>query len=194
VAVALDAAFAFVSSVVIAGRYDFESPLQYIAGGVLGHSAFTHGGLTGWLFATPGLLLHLVISFTVAAVYFVFVWPLARTWAAVVVAGLLYGAAIWVFNDAVVLPLSGTAQPAVFRRLVHPVSGRPRAVRRLRDRAHRPLQHAKRSDSSVADSDRQLERLGDRPSRHIRRTARPRASASVATGGRTSTLHTRKDQ
>jgi hypothetical protein len=108
VAAVLDAGFAFVSYVVIAGRYDFESLLQYIASGLLGHGAFSHGGLTGWLIAALGFALHLVISFTVAAIYFVAIRPLARTRPAAIVAGLLYGAAIWVFNDAVVLPLFDT--------------------------------------------------------------------------------------
>jgi hypothetical protein len=37
VAAVLDATFAFFAYVVIDGRYDFESLLQYIASGLLGH-------------------------------------------------------------------------------------------------------------------------------------------------------------
>jgi hypothetical protein len=114
VAAALDAGFAFVGYVVIAGRYDFESLLQYIASGLLGHSAFAHGGLTGWLIAALGLVAHVLITVAVAGVYFVAIRPWVRTRTAVVITGLLYGAAVWSFNDAVVLPLSAAAHEPFF--------------------------------------------------------------------------------
>ena len=69
IAAVLDATFAFFAYVVIAGRYNFESLLQYIASGLLGHDAFVHHGLTGWLIAALGFVLHIGISLTVAAVF-----------------------------------------------------------------------------------------------------------------------------
>ncbi|MBV8947184.1 MAG: hypothetical protein JOZ95_17290 [Solirubrobacterales bacterium] len=47
IAAVLDAAFSFVAYVVIDGRYNFESLLQYIASGLFGHNAFARHGLTG---------------------------------------------------------------------------------------------------------------------------------------------------
>jgi uncharacterized membrane protein YagU involved in acid resistance len=105
IAAVLDAAFAFVAYVVIAGRYNFESLLQYISSGVLGHDAFAHHGLTGWLIAALGLVLHFGIALSVAAVFYTLLRRLADTPARAVTLGLLYGAAVWMFNTAVVLPL-----------------------------------------------------------------------------------------
>jgi hypothetical protein len=115
VAAVLDATFAFFAYVVIAGRYNFESLLQYIASGLLGHDAFVHHGVTGWLIAALGFALHFGISLTVAAVFFIAFRPLATTWNRTVVLGLLYGAAVWMFNTAVVLPATGTRHEPFFR-------------------------------------------------------------------------------
>jgi hypothetical protein len=104
----LDATFVFFAYVVIAGRYNFESLLQYTASGLLGSDAFTHGGLTGWLIAALGFAIHVGISLTVATVFFVALSRFATTTARTVMLGLVYGAGVWVFNTAVVLPLSGT--------------------------------------------------------------------------------------
>jgi uncharacterized membrane protein YagU involved in acid resistance len=114
IAAVLDATFAFFAYVVIAGRYNFESLLQYIASGLLGHNAFVHHGVTGWLIAGLGFSLHVVISLTVAAVFFLAVRPLAKTPARTVLVGLLYGAAVWMFNTAVVLPATGTRHEPFF--------------------------------------------------------------------------------
>jgi uncharacterized membrane protein YagU involved in acid resistance len=105
IAAVLDAAFAFVAYVVIAGRYNFESLLQYIASGLLGHEAFAHHGLTGWLIAVLGFVLHFGISLSVAGVFYITLRRFADTPARAVTVGLLYGAAVWMFNTAVVLPL-----------------------------------------------------------------------------------------
>jgi hypothetical protein len=114
VAAILDAAFAFFAYVVIDGRYNFEGLLQYIASGLLGNDAFTHGGLTGWLIAALGFALHIAISLTVAAVFFVAFRPLCRTRSRTVVVGLLYGAGVWMFNTAVVLQLTNTRREPFF--------------------------------------------------------------------------------
>jgi uncharacterized membrane protein YagU involved in acid resistance len=106
IAAVLDAAFAFVAYVVIDGRYNFESLLQYIASGLLGHDAFVHHGFTGWLIAALGFVLHFGISLSVAAVFYVVLRRFANTPGRAVTVGLLYGAAVWMFNTAVVLPLT----------------------------------------------------------------------------------------
>ena len=114
VAAVLDAGFAFVAYVVVDGRYNFETLLQYIASGLLGHSAFAHGGLTGWLIAALGFALHLVITTIVVAFYAMVIRPRVRSLGAAAAVGLLYGAAVWMFNCAVVLPLSGATHEPFF--------------------------------------------------------------------------------
>jgi len=104
----LDAAFSFLAYVVIDGRYDFESLLQYTASGLLGNDAFAHQGITGWAIATLGFSMHFAISLTVAAVFFVALRRFATSTTRTVALGLLYGAGVWVFNAGVVLPLTGT--------------------------------------------------------------------------------------
>ena len=114
IAAVLDATFAFFAYVVIAGRYNFESLLQYIASGLLGHDAFVHHGGTGWLIAVLGFVLHFGISLTVAGVFFVALRPFTTTPARTVALGLLYGAAVWMFNAGVVLPLTDTRHEPFF--------------------------------------------------------------------------------
>ena len=111
----LDATVAFCAYVVIAGRYDFESLLQYTASGLLGHDAFIHPGVTGWLIAALGVGLHFAISLTVAAVFWVALARYATSSTRTVALGLLYGAAVWMFNTAVVLPATGTRHEPFLR-------------------------------------------------------------------------------
>jgi hypothetical protein len=101
----LDAAFAFVAYVVIDGRYNFQSLLHYMASGLFGDGAFAHHVLTGWLIAALGFVLHFGISLIVAATSYIVLRRFADTPARAVTVGLLYGAAVWMFNTAVVLPL-----------------------------------------------------------------------------------------
>jgi uncharacterized membrane protein YagU involved in acid resistance len=105
IAAVLDAAFAFVAYVVIDGRYNFENLLQYIASGLFGHDAFAHHGLTGWFIAALGFVLHFGISLGVAATFYLVLRRFVDTPARAATVGLLYGAAVWMFNAAVVLPL-----------------------------------------------------------------------------------------
>jgi len=114
IAAVLDATFAFFAYVVIAGRYNFESLLQYIASGLLGHDAFAHHGATGWLIAALGFVLHFGISLTVAGVFFLVLRRFATTPTRTVALGLLYGAGVWKFNAAVVLPLTDTRHEPFF--------------------------------------------------------------------------------
>jgi uncharacterized membrane protein YagU involved in acid resistance len=114
IAAILDATFALFAYVVIAGRYNFEGLLQYIASGLLGDDAFAHHGATGWLIAALGFSLHFAISLTVAAVFFVALRPLTTTPARTVALGLLFGAAVWMFNAGVVLPATDTRHEPFF--------------------------------------------------------------------------------
>lgn len=79
--------------------------LQYIASGALGKLAFQGG------FATAGLGagFHFIIAWVAAAIFVVASGrlPILKTQA--VPAGLLYGAAVYVFMNYLVLPLSAVA-------------------------------------------------------------------------------------
>ena len=84
--------------------------LQYIASGALGKSAF-QGGLAT---AALGAAFHFGIAWVAAAVF-----VLASRWLEIlkthaVLAGLLYGAAVYFFMNYLVLPLSAVA-PATFQ-------------------------------------------------------------------------------
>ena len=76
--------------------------LQYIASGALGVSAFEGGTGTALL----GVLLHLVISFVIAAVFILSAdrIPLLRRY--VIAGALVYGFGVWVVMNLIVLPLS----------------------------------------------------------------------------------------
>jgi hypothetical protein len=115
IAAVLDATFAFFAYVVIAGRYNFESLLQYISSGVLGNDAFAHDGVTGWLIAALGFTLHFAISITVAAVFFVALRRFTTSGTRTVLLGVLYGAGVWIFNASVVLPAFDTRHEPFFR-------------------------------------------------------------------------------
>ena len=80
--------------------------LQHIASGVLGPQSFQGGAKT----AALGLVLHFVIAFGAATVYY-----LASRWLAfmtthAVISGMLYGEAVFLFMYFVVVPLSAAAQ------------------------------------------------------------------------------------
>ncbi|MBY0459320.1 MAG: hypothetical protein K2V38_18480 [Gemmataceae bacterium] len=82
--------------------------LQFIASGAFGPAALEGGQLTafGLLMAAAGAGFHFVIAFVAAAVFAVAAQSLPvlrRNW---VVAGLLYGAWVWVFMNLIVLPFT----------------------------------------------------------------------------------------
>ena len=109
VAAVADAAFAFVAYVLIAGRFNFETLLQYIASGLLGDAAFA----TGWAgigTATLGFAIHAALAVVFTAFYAVVISPRVHTLATASVAGVAYGAGIWVVMNAVVLPLGRAAR------------------------------------------------------------------------------------
>ncbi|HEV2697598.1 MAG TPA: hypothetical protein VGU90_06365 [Terriglobales bacterium] len=76
--------------------------LQYIASGLLGVDAFKGGLATAGL----GVLLHYFIAFVVALVYYRFSRWLPTLRNQPVMWGLTYGAAVYVFMNYLVLPLS----------------------------------------------------------------------------------------
>ncbi len=83
---------------------------QFVASGLLGRAAFNGGMKTALL----GVLLHFMIAFILAAIYYVAcrLWPtlLRRSewW------GIIYGVAVYVVMNFVVLPLSA-APPLGFK-------------------------------------------------------------------------------
>jgi hypothetical protein len=86
------------------GRKDPVRIFNFIASGVFGKDALT-GGLP---FAFLGLIFHLIIA-TIWATIFFFLYPRLRlytkNW---IVVGLLYGIAVWIGMNLIVVPLSNT--------------------------------------------------------------------------------------
>ncbi|HEY1333021.1 MAG TPA: hypothetical protein VGF31_02120, partial [Myxococcaceae bacterium] len=86
-----------------------ERILQSIASGLLGREASFGGGSAT---AALGLVLHFVVALGWTLVFWVLLlrWPRLRAWTATaggtVLAGLVYGAVVWLLMDGVVLPLS----------------------------------------------------------------------------------------
>jgi hypothetical protein len=84
--------------------------LQYIASGALGKSAF-QGGLAT---AALGAGFHFIIAWVAAAVFVLASRRLEILKTHAVLAGLIYGAAVYFFMNYLVLPLSALA-PATFQ-------------------------------------------------------------------------------
>jgi uncharacterized membrane protein YagU involved in acid resistance len=78
---------------------------QAIASGLLGRSAF--GG--GWTTVVIGVLLHFFIAFAVVAVFLLASRRLAVLRRAPILMGLLYGIAVYLVMNRIVVPLSGAA-------------------------------------------------------------------------------------
>ena len=76
--------------------------LQYIASGLLGTNSF-QGGLAT---AALGAALHFLIAFVVAAIYYAASLKLPALYRQAATWGLLYGAAVYLFMNYIVLPLS----------------------------------------------------------------------------------------
>ncbi|HEX6392723.1 MAG TPA: hypothetical protein VFZ97_04740 [Acidimicrobiales bacterium] len=102
IAAVLDAGFAFVTYVLIAHRYNFETLLQYIATGV-DHHAF-RSGWTGVGTAALGFVIHLGLSLGFAVAYAVGLRNAQRSTAGIAALGIIYGAVIWVIMAGAVLP------------------------------------------------------------------------------------------
>ena len=111
-AAVLDAGFALVTYVAIAGRYNFETLLQYIASGLLGHGAY-RAGWAGVGTAALGLATHLALAGAFAAAFALTAAPRLRSRAAATAAGIAYGAAVWVLMANAVLPALGVAHEPI---------------------------------------------------------------------------------
>jgi hypothetical protein len=86
---------------------------QSIASGLLGAKAFQRG----WPTALLGIALHFLIACTAAAIFYAASRKIRFLTAQPVLAGLLYGAAIYLFMNYVVVPLSA-ARSAPFSLLI----------------------------------------------------------------------------
>lgn len=83
--------------------------LQYVASGVLGPSSFK-GGLST---AALGLLLHLVIAFGAASVYYAASRKFPVMVNSAIPCGLIYGIGVYLFMSRIVLPLSAVPKSPV---------------------------------------------------------------------------------
>lgn len=80
--------------------------LQSVASGLIGAEAYKGG----WATAALGLLLHFLIAFIIAAVYYAASLRLPSLITRAVVCGLVYGVAVYFVMNYVVLPLSAFPQ------------------------------------------------------------------------------------
>jgi hypothetical protein len=83
--------------------------LQYIASGAFGSSAFDGGLVT----ALAGLVFHFVISLAVVLAFAVLYNRSRIVREHAIVAGLVYGGAVWAFMNLVVLPASAVGPSAI---------------------------------------------------------------------------------
>jgi hypothetical protein len=89
--------------------------LQGIAGGLLGPRTFTGGLATALL----GLLCHFIIAFLAATVYFALSRAVPLLIQHAILAGVLYGVAVYFFMNRIVVPLSAaTKYPFSFKMMV----------------------------------------------------------------------------
>jgi hypothetical protein len=114
VAGTLDLSAAFISSWLRAGVGPVRV-MQSIASGLLGAASFSGGART----AALGVAAHFLIATVATAVFYFASRTLRSLVEHVIVAGLLYGVAVYLFMNFVVLPLS-----AVPGRGSPPLSGR----------------------------------------------------------------------
>jgi uncharacterized membrane protein YagU involved in acid resistance len=114
VAGVLDATFAVVVDVVILRAFSLLGVLQWIASGAIGSAAFGGGLAT----AALGVAIHFALAFLFAAFYWIVSLRIGALRAHAVPLGVLYGAAIWLVMDLIVLPNSGVPKapfdPVVF--------------------------------------------------------------------------------
>jgi len=94
--------------------------LQYIASSLLGTRSFSGGLATAGL----GLVVHFAIALVVAAIYILASRRIAVLRTQWVLLGLLYGVAVWVVMNLVMLPLTAVApSPITTAALVNGVMG-----------------------------------------------------------------------
>jgi hypothetical protein len=81
---------------------------QYIASGLMGRAAYTGG----WRTAALGVLLHLLIAFTLAAVYYAASQRFRLLLRHTLTAGTAYGLIAFLTMHELVIPLSAVMRPA----------------------------------------------------------------------------------
>ncbi len=113
VAGVLDAGFAVVAYVAVAGRFTLETVLQYIATGLIGDRAYADG-VTGILTAALGVGIHFTLAATFSVLFALTAARYLKGTLQVVIAGLVYGAIVWIVNAGVVLPALSVEHEAAF--------------------------------------------------------------------------------
>jgi hypothetical protein len=109
----LDATFAVIVDVVILRAFSLLGVLQWIASGAIGSAAFSGGIAT----AALGVVIHFALAAFFATAYGIASLRIGALRDHAVAFGLLYGAAIWIVMDLIVLPNSGVPK-AAFEPLV----------------------------------------------------------------------------
>jgi uncharacterized membrane protein YagU involved in acid resistance len=104
----LDATFAVIVDVVILRAFSLLGVLQWIASGAIGSAAF-NGGLAT---AALGVAIHFALAIFFATFYWVASLRIAALRTHAITLGILYGAAIWIVMDLIVLPNSGVPKAA----------------------------------------------------------------------------------
>lgn len=79
---------------------------QYVASGLLGRSSYTYG----WMSIVLGLLIHFLIAFTVAALYYYAAARLPILIRRALIFGALYGIAVYFVMGHIISPLSAAAR------------------------------------------------------------------------------------
>lgn len=109
----LDAAAAFIAFFLFLGLNPIQV-LQYIASSVIGPTAMTGG----FPMVLIGLVLHFVVAFAVAGIFY---WAYPRMGVLQrypVAAGLLYGLGVWLVMNLLVLPASNVPEGPLIGGLV----------------------------------------------------------------------------
>ncbi|MBO0797261.1 MAG: hypothetical protein J2P31_00410 [Blastocatellia bacterium] len=91
-----------ITSAFITAGFHVVGILQVIASGLLGDKSFKGGTAT----AVLGLVLHFFIAIVAAAVYYLASRKLKVLVEQPILGGALYGVAVWLFMNLIVLPLS----------------------------------------------------------------------------------------
>ena len=102
--------------------FKWEAVLHSVAAGLVGRTASVNGGMKT---AALGLVLHFVVAFSAAAVYFIASRALKIMVQHAVIFGLLYGIVVFVFMNWIVLPHSALRSklPQLTSALIIPVIG-----------------------------------------------------------------------
>jgi hypothetical protein len=104
----LDATFAVIVDVVILRAFSLLGVLQWIASGALGSAAFSGGLAT----AVLGVVIHFALAAFFATLYWIASLRIGALRSHAAPLGIVYGAAIWIVMDLIVLPRSGVPKAA----------------------------------------------------------------------------------